>query len=119
MPVALHVLKDGISLTFSDSLDKATAEDVGSYAIQQWGYRWTQNYGSKEYSVADPQKAGHDDVEIEAATLSADGRTVVLKVPSIKPVMQMKIQVNLKTADGQPLKHTIHNTINRVPGKND
>jgi hypothetical protein len=117
MPVALHVLKDGISLTFSEALDKTTAEDIGSYAIQQWGYRWTQNYGSKEYSVADPQKVGHDDVEIAAATLSADGRTVTLKIPSLQPVMQMKIQVNLKTTNGQPLKHTIHNTINRVPAQ--
>ena len=115
MPVGLHVLKDAIALTFSDPLDKATAEDVGSYAIQQWGYRWTQNYGSKEYSVAEPQKPGHDDVEIASATLSAEGRTVTLKIPSLQPVMQMKIQVNLKTADGQPLKHTIHNTISRVP----
>jgi hypothetical protein len=42
---------------------------------------------------------------------------VTLKIASLQPVMQMKIQVNLKTADGQPLKHTIHNTINRLPAQ--
>jgi hypothetical protein len=29
--------------------------------------------------------------------------------------MQVKIQLNLKAADGTPIRHTIHNTINRVP----
>ncbi|MDB5318571.1 MAG: Cytochrome c [Phycisphaerales bacterium] len=119
MPTALYVQKDSITLSFSDPLNKAAAEDPASYAVQQWGYRWTQNYGSKHYSVADSKKEGHDDVEVTAATLGEDGRTVTLKIASLQPVMQMKIQVSLKTADGKPLVHTIHNTINRVPAKSN
>jgi hypothetical protein len=115
MPVGLHVKKDRIELTFTNPLDKTTAQDLSSYAVQQWNYRWTQNYGSKHYSVTDPNKQGEDDVEISAATLSEDGKTVTLKIPDLKPVMQMKIQLNLKTSDGAPIKQTIHNTINRIP----
>jgi hypothetical protein len=117
MPNALHVHPDSITITFSNPLDKTAAQDTGNYSIQQWNYRWTQNYGSKHYSVTDPKKEGHDDVEITAATLSQDSKTVTLKIPSLKPVMQMKIQLDLKSADGQPIKHTIHNTINRVPAQ--
>jgi hypothetical protein len=114
MPVGLHAKKGEISITFTNPLDKASAEDVGSYGVQQWNYRWTQNYGPKHYSVADPNKQGQDDVEIASANLSADGKTVTLKIPTLQPVMQMKIQLNLKSADGVPIKETIHNTINRL-----
>jgi len=117
MPTALHVHPDSITITFSNPLDKTAAQDTGNYSIQQWNYRWTQNYGSKHYSSTDPKKEGHDDVEITAATLSQDSKTVTLKIPSLKPVMQMKIQLDMKSADGQPIKHTIHNTINRVPAQ--
>jgi hypothetical protein len=116
LPTALHVQKDAIAISFSDALDKASAEDAASYAIQQWNYRWTQNYGSKHYRVSDPKKEGQDDVELSAVTLSDDQRTVTLHIPNLGPVMQMQIQVNLKSADGVAIKHTIHNTINRLPG---
>jgi hypothetical protein len=115
MPTALHIQKDSIIITFTDALDKTTAQDPANYAIQQWNYRWTQTYGSKHYSVIDPKKEGHDEVEITAATLSEDAKTITLKIPGLKPVMQMKIQLDLKSATGVAIKHTIHNTINRVP----
>lgn len=115
MPIDLHVRKNEIAITFSDALDKATAEDLDRYAIQQWNYRWTQNYGSKPYRVSDPKKEGQDDVDIESAKLSDDAKTILLSIPDLKPVMQMKIQLNLQSADGLPVKHTLHNTINRIP----
>jgi hypothetical protein len=115
LPVSLHVHKNALTLTFTDALDKAAAEDLSNYALQQWTYRWTKEYGSKHYRPSDPKKEGHDEVEVTAATLSADGKTVTLTVPNLQPVMQMKIQLNLKAADGSPIRHTIHNTINRIP----
>ncbi len=116
LPTGLHIRKDAIGIEFSDPLDKASARDVGSYAIQQWGYRWTQFYGSKHYKVSDPSKQGQDEVEVSAAAISEDGRTITLTIPGLKPVMQMKIELDLKAADGSPVKRVIHNTINRVPG---
>jgi hypothetical protein len=115
LPTALHVKKDQIQISFTDPLDKSSARDIDNYSIQQWSYRWTQSYGSKHYSVIDPKKEGQDDVEITAVSLSEDARTIALTVPDLKPVMQMKIQFDLKAADGSAVKHTIHNTINRVP----
>jgi hypothetical protein len=114
MPVALHAKKDAITITFTSPLDRTSAQDTSNYGIQQWNYRWTQNYGSKHYSVAQPNKQAQDDVEISSASLSDDGKTVTLKIADLKPVMQMKIQLNLKTADGAAIKQTIHNTINRL-----
>jgi hypothetical protein len=115
LPQALHVRPEGIALTFTAALDKESAEDVDSYAVRQWQYRWTERYGSPHYSVADPQKEGEDDVQVDGAELSADGRTVLLRIKEIKPVMQMQVQVNAKSAIGERVKFTMHNTINQVP----
>ena len=46
----------------------------------------------------------------------ADGKTVVLKLEDMKAVMQMQIDLDIKSADGEQIKTTILETINRVPG---
>jgi len=38
----------------------------------------------------------------------------VLELPDIQPVMQMKIKFNLETADGEPLRSEIFNTIHAL-----
>jgi len=108
------VKKEGVELSFAEKLDAASAEDVGRYAVQRWNYRWTENYGSKHYRISDPSKEGHDDMNVLGATLSKDGKTILLKLEDLRPVMQMKIDLDIKSADGQRIKTTIHQTINRV-----
>jgi hypothetical protein len=117
MPEGIAVKKDGISITFTDPLDKEFAADRDSYAVQQWQYRWTAEYGSKHYSITNPEKIGQDEVQVTAASLSPDGKTVLLTIPGLKPVMQMKIEMQLKSADGKSLQWVIHNTINQMPDK--
>ena len=114
MPTALHATKRGLYITFTSPLDPATAGDPDNYSIRQWNYRWTRNYGSPEMSVANPRRQGHDKVGITAAGLSADRKTVFLKVPGIRTVMQMKIRYRIKAADGTALSQRIYNTINRL-----
>jgi hypothetical protein len=115
LPRELHVRPGGIALTFTAPLDKESAEDIDAYAVRQWQYRWSERYGSPHYSIADPQKQGEDDVPLAGAELSPDGRTILLRIDGLKPVMQMQIQMNVKSASGEPLKFVLHNTINRVP----
>jgi hypothetical protein len=115
MPAALHVRNDGLELTFSTPLKPESASDLQNYAIEQWNYRWTSNYGSAEYSVLDPEKQGHDPVTVKSVRLSADRRTVVLEIPGLKPVMQMKVKLHLESAAGKTLDTEIHNTIAHVP----
>ncbi len=114
LPIALNILQNGIQLTFSERLDRETAEDVGSYGIEQWNYRYSREYGSKEYSVKFPDEVGHDEVEIKSARLSEDGRSVFLEIPGVRPVMQMRIQYNVNASDGKTVRGEIFNTINVV-----
>jgi hypothetical protein len=58
---------------------------------------------------------GHDEVKVESAKLSADGKTVSLEIKDLKPVMQMRIRGKLKSADGKRIPLEVYNTINFVP----
>jgi len=52
---------------------------------------------------------------VAAARLSADGKTVTLEIPGLKPVMQMGIKVRVRSADAAPVSLDVYLTINRVP----
>jgi len=115
MPTNFHIKHDGVEIMFSSPLDPSIAKDVQNYAVEQWNLKWSSDYGSDEYSVIDPKEKAHDPVDVEKATLSPDGKTVFLKLEEVVPVMQMKIQMKLKSASGAPMDYSIYNTINKVP----
>jgi hypothetical protein len=115
VPNELHVTDRGITIGFTSPLDTASAGDLQNYSIEQWNYRWTQSYGSGEYKVSDPQAKGHDAVEIKSVAVSTDEKRVTLAIEGLKPVMQMKITLNIKSANGSPVPKEIAHTINVVP----
>lgn len=106
-----------IELTFTQPLNPELATDVDSYAIEQWNYQRTSNYGSREYSVADPDKQGRDNVVVRQATLSPDGRRVRLEIDELQPVMQLEIQYRLEAVDGTRLRQKTLQTIHAIPQK--
>jgi glucose/arabinose dehydrogenase len=114
MPLEMHVLKDGIQITFTCELSPTEAVNLDNYDVEQWNYRWTGNYGSPEFSPSDPNAQKHDKVAVQGVKLSADKRTVFLEIPDIKPVDQMRIKFKIAAADGTPVSDEIHNTIYRV-----
>ena len=115
-PLEFHVRPNGVAITFTCALDKSLACDTASWSIERWNYFYSGAYGSADYSVEDPTKKVRDKVEVTAAKLSADKRTVTLE---FKPYAadQMRIKFNLKTADGTVLVSEIYNTIHKVPAK--
>lgn len=108
LPIGLHARQDGMQITFSGQLDRQTATDPKNYAAQIWGIRRTANYGSDHYNETP--------LPVTAATLSADGKTVTLQIPQIKPTWCMEIKYWLKGSGGEMVNGTIHNTIHRLPG---
>jgi hypothetical protein len=144
MVTGLKVTRTGLDLTFTDPLEAEDATDPDSYNIEQWNYLWCSEYGSDDYSAKTPdysakvqelnklrldreknQEAiekltkslakGHDEVAVESARLSTDGKTVSLVIKDLKPVMQMRIRAKLKSADGKRVSVDVYNTINYVP----
>ncbi len=116
-PKNLHVKPNGVEITFTDALDATYAQDEQNYGVEQWNYRWTRDYGSKEYSVEQPDQIKHDPVTLKSIKVSADRKTVFLEIPDLQPVMQMRVKLNLRAADGTPVNQTLWNTIHQVGGK--
>jgi hypothetical protein len=116
MPTEFHVKPGELVMTFSDPVDSSVAADPDNWNIEQWNYIFRFEYGSPDMSVADPKKKGHDTVDIDSIEVSPDKKTVTLKIKDLKPVMQMKILMKIKSADGTPMDWEIDNTINEIPG---
>ena len=116
LPVAWHAHENGLTITFSEPVKRDTAEDPGSYSVKQWNYRYAEAYGSKDWSVTNPQKEGRDAVTVKSAHLQPDGRTVFLELDSVKPVMQMEVKWNLDTVSDRTLRSQMWLTVNQ-PGK--
>ena len=114
LPVAIAAHSNGLRVTFNEPLDRSTAEDPGSYDATRWNYRWAESYGSKDWSVAEPQKEGRDSVTITSAKVSPDGRSVFLSIPDLRPAMQMQLRYNVNTAAGQTVTGAIDHTINQL-----
>lgn len=111
----LKVVKGGVELTFTQPLDRATATDVQNVSGKRWNYARTSNYGSPEFSVADPKKRGRDNLDITATKLSADGKTLTVEIADFKPVMQQTIKFNLKAADGTAVAQEVMHTVHAIP----
>src|SRR5690606_32962944 len=92
VPTGVSIRNDGIELAFGEPLDERLATDPSRYAVNAWNYRWSKDYGSADYSVADPTKEGRDSLKVTGARLSADGKRVVLNVEGLQPVMQLRVQ---------------------------
>ena len=113
-PIGMKIHANGIRLTFSTALDQKIAEDIDSWAAEQWNYKWTAAYGSKDWSVNDPAKQGRDAVTIQSAKLLPDGKSVFLQIAKVQPVHSMAIRYNLDTAKGKIFKGTYYLTVNEV-----
>jgi glucose/arabinose dehydrogenase len=115
-PVGIKTSKSGVSITFTAELDPTAAADRENWSVERWNYKWTGQYGSKDFSVADPTKAIKDLVFIDTIKLSADRRTVTLDLPDMGPANQVKITYRIKSADGKDISNQIYQTINKIPG---
>lgn len=117
VPTSLAFTKEGIRLGFPQKLDAKKAADGAKYKVEQWGYRWTANYGSARYSVKNPDRQGTDQLEVTSAVLSDDGKSVLIKVKELGPAMQVRIAYDVADADGKALTGTIHGTIHKLAAK--
>ena len=115
MQTSLRVTNRGIHIGFSNPIEAASAGNAENYSIEQYNYHWTKDYGSAEYKPSAPDQKGRDPVEIKSVRLSDDRKEIFLEVPGLKPVMQMRIKMNLKADDGSAVADEIGNTINVVP----
>jgi hypothetical protein len=114
IPTALSVRTDGIHLRFACKLDATRAVEKGRWRVEQWNYRWSGDYGSKDWSVRQPDREGHDTLTVTGVTLAKDGQGVFLQVEGLREAMQTRIGYDVLGADGKSVVGAVHNTIHRL-----
>lgn len=115
---SVRVVKDGVQLSFTQPLDKASAEDVQNWSGKRWNYIRSENYGSPEVNVGNPKKKGRENLDITAAKLSDDGKSVTLKIADLKLANSQSLKWDLKAKDGTSIAQDIQHTIHEIPAAN-
>lgn len=91
----LHLTKTGFQVTFTKPVDAVEASKAASYQVKRWHYLYRAEYGSP--------KADLKDVNVTAARLLNDGRTVELELPLEKEhVFQIGVK-GVTAKDGSAL----------------
>ncbi len=108
VPREVVPMDQGVLLRFEVPLDRTKAADPASYSLQTWGYQRTYKYGSPQYKS--DGKPGQDSLTPSSAYVSADGRSVFVGVPGMKPVQQLRIGWSLATADGVAFEENAYTT---------
>ncbi|MBA4106988.1 MAG: hypothetical protein C0485_14665 [Pirellula sp.] len=119
LPSSFAAYADGIELKFDVPLDPASLVRPGGVRVEQWNYQWSSTYGSYHYSVKEPERVGHDQLDVQAATLSNDGKTLLLRVDGLQPVDQIQVSLDVTTAAGEPVKANVYGTINGLVERSD
>src|SRR5687768_3747542 len=111
LPVAVRAGQQGILVRFATRLDAATARDAARVQLQSWNYRRTSSYGSGHFKR--DGTAGHDRSNV-ATHLAPDGHTLLVVVPEMRPVMQMQLDYDLRSATGTPLRNSLYLTVQSI-----
>lgn len=106
VPIGWHITQNGIELTFSDELTRASAELRDSYAVKVWGLRRSADYGSP--------RINERSLTVSQAELLSDGRTIRLTVPALAPTDMIEITCRLKDVNGRDFERVITGTIHRL-----
>lgn len=103
LPVSMAATEAGMEITFSDPLDRASAENPEHFTITTWELKRSHNYGSKRYDERE--------LTVERVQLGEDGKSLRIYLPDIQPTWVMEIKYDIKTTDGKTVKGVIQNTI--------
>ncbi len=109
-PVAFRTYQNGVKLTFAEPLDPIAIQDVQNLFAQQWNYKYSNAYGSPEFSVKSPDQEGHDVLTVKSAHLLDDGKTLFVEIPNIEPAMTVHVYGQLKSARLKPVELNIFMT---------
>ena len=95
-----------VEVTFSEALDRESAEKADAWTIEAWDLKRTRNYGSRHHNQRRWQ--------VSKSVLGDDGKTVSLTVPELAPTWGMSIRCRIRGAGGEEVIREIHNSIHHV-----
>jgi glucose/arabinose dehydrogenase/azurin len=100
---------DGFEIFFTAPVDRATAENPSSYAVNSFIYKYHHIYGSPPIN-----QLGH---AVRAAVVAKDGMSARLVVDSLRQGYVHEIRMTgVKSASGESLLHDFgYYTVNQIP----
>lgn len=114
LPLELAAHQNGILVKFSQPLDPTFANDPARFGFSQWNYRYSGEYGSKQWSVIQPNREGTDSLKVSKATVQSDGCSVFLEIQNLRPAMQCQLTYDLRTRTNEPLAGDLYHTIHQL-----
>ncbi|MCC6233187.1 MAG: c-type cytochrome, partial [Verrucomicrobiales bacterium] len=104
LPREVAALKEGVLLRFDVPLDPTTATNAANYLAERWNYVRSAEYGSAHYRL-DGTK-GQEVMPASSAYLSRDRRSVLVGIPDLRPVMQMRLAWSIRDASGRAMSES-------------
>ena len=106
LPIAWRTAPGAITLTFSEPLDKVSAEDLSHFTLKVWGLQRSEKYGSPHLNERP--------LAITQAKIAADARSITLTIPELAPTRGLELKCTLTGSDGRTFTRTVHATIHRL-----
>jgi hypothetical protein len=104
MPLTWDVEENGLSMTFTDPIGTDSLKDLNNFKIETFKIKRTSGYGSKH--------TDKKEIIIEAASLSADGRTLTLTTKNLTPARLVEMMITLYSKDNKSkVTRKIHGSI--------
>jgi azurin len=102
------VHENGVTVTFTQPISESIAAETSNHFAQCWNYRYSEAYGSPEFSPRHYGTRGHDALEIRSAHVLDDTHTLFLEIPELQPVNQLHLRMHVDTGPGHDLFLTVH-----------
>ncbi len=115
MPVGYATAGNKVTLKFDREIDPESLTGDKGFVVERWNYRWSAAYGSKDWSLLDPNREARDPVTVRDKALSADRRTVTLTLTDMVPCMQMRVGYRLSGAGGKVIEGKLYTTVQEKP----
>lgn len=112
--LAVRAKTNGMEIEFTEPLREGDGWNVQDYAVQQWWYKPTAQYGGPKMDL--------EAMVVKSASVSADRKKVFLEIPGLKP--QHVVHLQLHNLPLSELDHEIWTTeawytLNAIPAEDN
>ncbi|MEX2233058.1 MAG: c-type cytochrome [Cyclobacteriaceae bacterium] len=107
---AVRAMPDGFEVEFTKAADRKTAQDLASYSVESFIYKYHPVYGSPPVNI--------EKCPVRGVKLSDDGMKARIVVDNLRPAYIHTISLHgiREKASGYPLLHpTAYYTLNNIP----
>jgi cytochrome c len=111
--LAVRAKSNGVEIEFTEPLKEGAGTKASDYAIRQWYYKPTENYGGP--------KLDDKTLPIQKVTLSSDRKKVFLQLAGMKPNHVVYVRLNYQSITSQsgqkPWVTETWYTMNNIPNE--